>query len=148
VGPSRPLQLSFPFIEPVGVLAVVNMTSVTHRRFVEFIGKHRPQLLFDIRPIPAFNMGPLSRQSVFALFNDAKTSYHDMAGMLEVVDDRELATASASLAAAIMELIDEAELPPRRLGVLSDDSQAARWVTRQLLGSLGTFTWRVTEVSA
>lgn len=141
-------QLCFPFIEPVGLLTLINMRRMTRKVFVDFLTQRRPQFLFDVRPVPSFDVGSFSRTAAFTLFEHVATSYHDLAGTLDLIDEHRLAQASASLAAQMATIIAEAAGPVRCVAVLVDGSTRARWATRSLSESLTRGTWNVQELSA
>lgn len=141
------MQLSFPFIEPVGLLALINMRQITRKIFVDFLMQRRPQLLFDVRPVPSFNVGSFSRAAAFNLFEHVATSYHDLAGTLGSIEEHRLAQASGPLAERMANLIREAPVPVRCVAVLVDGSTRARWATRSLSESLARGVWNVQEVS-
>jgi hypothetical protein len=141
-----PIQLSFPFIEPVGLLAVVNMQAVSYQTFVGFVRDRRPQFMFDLRPFPSFDLGQLSRRLAFRLFADANTTYRDLTGALGITGRNELATAGANFAEAILEAISETTTPARRLALLVDGSTGARWAQSHVAVALGRAAWAVQEV--
>lgn len=141
-----PIQLSFPFIEPVGQLSVVNMETVSHRVLVRFLRSQPPQFLFDLRPFPSFDVGQLSRRKVFDLFNEVQITYRDLAGALQLAATQEIALAAAELARTMWETVEASSAPTRRLGLLVDGSKGSMWAKMHLTGLLGRASWRVHEV--
>jgi hypothetical protein len=144
----RAIQLCFPFIEPVGLLTLINMRRMTRKVFVDFVTQRRPQFLFDVRPVPSFDVGSFSRSAAFTLFEHVATSYHDLAGTLALVDEHRLAQASVSLATEMAAILADAANPVRCIAILIDGSTRARWATRSLSESLTRGAWNVQELSA
>jgi len=58
-------------------------------KLVSLIKEAKPRIIFDLRSIPTFARGNLTRRSVFALFAEYGVTYFDVAGVLGVSGGRD-----------------------------------------------------------
>jgi hypothetical protein len=58
-------------------------------KLVSLIKEAKPRVIFDLRSVPSFARGTLTRRSVFALFQEHGVSYFDVAGVLGVAGGRD-----------------------------------------------------------
>lgn len=80
-------QLSlFPglFDATPSLLGFLNMSLVSDRTFTFLVRDMRPRWLLDLRPVPRFDYGRLTRRRAFRLFSENDVRYLDIAGGLNI----------------------------------------------------------------
>lgn len=68
------------------LLGFVDTSRVSELAFVTIMSRLRPAWVFDLRPVPYFNIGRLNRKRAFELFRSSSASYRDVAGSLRMVE--------------------------------------------------------------
>jgi len=58
------------------------MATISAEEFTSVLEKIRPKWVFDLRPLPRFDVEWLSRRAVFNMFEKCSISYHDVAGLI------------------------------------------------------------------
>ena len=78
----RPKQgLLFSGARP-SLLGIALMAGVSDVEFYMWLSEARPRWLFDLRPVPRFDIGRLNRRLVFNAFAEGGVSYQDIGGLL------------------------------------------------------------------
>ena len=86
----------------LGFITVAKMSDTT---FQSLLSDVRPKFIFDLRRIPAFSIGGLTRKTVFALFEAYKIQYYDVAGALDIKGARDASSNPRLLIPKIMQLL-------------------------------------------
>ena len=86
----------------LGFIAVAKMSDTTFR---ELLSDIRPNFIFDLRRIPVFAIGVLTRKTVFALFEANKARYYDVSGALDIKSARDDSSNPRLLVPKIMQLL-------------------------------------------
>ncbi len=74
--------------ESLGFVEASRLEATTFQHLLEDV---KPKVIFDLRRIPNFSFGSLTRQTVFALFETYSVRYFDVAGALGVKSNRDAA---------------------------------------------------------
>ena len=78
----HPVQKTlFPERKP-GVVVFLEFSAMTDRELVEVMEDEQPGYIFDLRLAPRFDLGSLSRESVFELFSRISARYVDSTSVL------------------------------------------------------------------
>ena len=86
----------------LGFIAVTKMSDVTFQSLLEDM---QPRFIFDLRRVPAFSIGVLSRKTVFALFDAYDIQYYDVAGAFEISGARDALANPRLLVPKIMRIL-------------------------------------------
>ncbi|WP_282128717.1 TIR domain-containing protein [Roseobacter litoralis] len=86
----------------LGFIAASKMSDTT---FQSLLSDVRPKFIFDLRRIPGFSIGALSRKTVFALFNAYDIQYYDAAGALDIKSARDASSNPKILVPKIMQIL-------------------------------------------
>ncbi|MCE8509207.1 TIR domain-containing protein [Ruegeria pomeroyi] len=86
----------------LGFIAVAKMADTT---FQHLLSDVRPNYIFDLRRIPAFSIGGLTRKTVFALFEAYDIQYYDVAGALDIKSARDASSNPRLLVPKIMQIL-------------------------------------------
>ena len=92
----------------LGFIAVAKMSDTTFR---ELLSDIRPNFIFDLRRIPAFAIGVLTRKTVFALFEANKARYYDVSGAFDIKSARDASSNPRLLVPKIMQLLLRRQRP-------------------------------------
>ncbi len=79
-----PVQPALFPMTPQSLLGLVNMARISADEFTSVLQTVRPRWVFDLRPLPRFDLESLSRKAVFNLFQRFSISYQDVAGLIGV----------------------------------------------------------------
>ena len=96
--PKQPMLFSDASLHTLGFIKAADLDV---DRFINLIEDAKPKLIFDLRPVPSFSRGNISRRSVFSLFSKLGVSYFDVAGVLGVSGERDGLLNSALLINAL-----------------------------------------------
>ena len=66
------------------LLGFVDMSRTTDVALETIIARLQPAWVFDLRPVPYFEIGRINRKHIFALFRISHTTYRDVAGHLRI----------------------------------------------------------------
>lgn len=69
---------------PTSLLGIVDMSGMSAADFYDLVAVARHSWVFDLRSVPRFDVGSLSRRIAFDLFAQHEIQYHDVAGMPEL----------------------------------------------------------------
>ena len=86
----------------LGFIAVAKMADTT---FQHLLSDVRPNYIFDLRRIPAFSIGGLTKKTVFALFEAYDIQYYDVAGALDIKSARDASSNPRLLVPKIMQIL-------------------------------------------
>jgi hypothetical protein len=113
------------------LLGFVDMSSVSDDGFETILSRVQPSWVFDLRPVPYFDIGRLNRKRVFDLFSSLHASYRDVAGWLQITERNDASLNSGAVArylaetlltgpcrAPIVVLVDDDEILDHALRVL------------------------------
>jgi hypothetical protein len=124
------------------LLGFVDMSSVSDEGFETILSRVQPSWVFDLRPVPYFDIGRLNRKRVFDLFSSLHASYRDVAGWLQITERNDASLNSGAVAryiaetlltrpcqAPIVVLVDDDEIMDHALRVLPNHlkSSFAAW---------------------
>ncbi|MBG6208524.1 hypothetical protein IWQ49_003184 [Labrenzia sp. EL_126] len=79
--------------------------------FQHLLSDVRPNFIFDLRRIPAFSIGGLTRKTVFALFEAYDIQYYDVAGALDIKSSRDASSNPRLLVPKIMQILLRRQRP-------------------------------------
>jgi hypothetical protein len=68
------------------LLGFVDMSRASDVALETIMSRLRPAWVFDLRPVPYFNIGRLNRKRAFELFRSSSASYRDVAGSLRITE--------------------------------------------------------------
>lgn len=77
-----PVQPNLFPVTSQSLLGIVNMARISAEEFTTVLQSVRPRWVFDLRPLPRFDLGWLNRREVFDLFEKCSISYQDVAGLI------------------------------------------------------------------
>jgi hypothetical protein len=72
-----------------GVVLFVSFPAIGEREFIDVIERANPSYVFDLRLAPRFDVGQMTRQKAFDLFQSKQVHYVDMPFQVGVASDRE-----------------------------------------------------------
>jgi hypothetical protein len=108
------------------LLGFVDTSTATRTFFEDLVTRVRPTWIFDLRPVPYFDIQGLSRRKVFALFREHEIAYRDVSGLLELSGRDDASLGSGAVAWCLHELLAaDPTRPPAPIVVLLDDKE---WV--------------------
>lgn len=84
--PKQPMLFSDASLHTLGFIKAADIDS---DRFVSLVREAKPRIVFDLRQVPSFARGSLTRRQVFAVFEKYKVTYYDVAGVLGVTGGRD-----------------------------------------------------------
>ncbi|HSN98243.1 MAG TPA: hypothetical protein VLS89_08090 [Candidatus Nanopelagicales bacterium] len=123
---SRQLAL-FPVFSS-SLLGILNIERVSGIRFEELLRDIRPRWLFDLRPVPRFDIDQLNRRRAFALFRQYRVEYLDITGRLDITSGKDASLSSGRIADEVTKELTEigTKSAPGPLVFLVDDEEIAR----------------------
>ena len=80
------------------VLAFANTSSLSASQLESALVNLRPAWVFDLRPLPYFNIEYLTRARVFGLFRSLEIIYRDVSGQLQIRDRNDASLNSGLIA--------------------------------------------------
>ena len=86
----------------LGFIAVANMSDAT---FQALLSDVRPRFIFDLRRVPSFSVGALTRRTVFALFKAYDIRYYDVAGALDISGPKDASSNPRLLVPKILQIL-------------------------------------------
>jgi hypothetical protein len=123
---------------------IVNTAGIGGADFMQCLEEARPEAVFDLRPVPRFNFGGLTRALVLRRLQERGSVYHDLAGLMGVGSRQDARLNPAFAAEAIARELRTVH--PRTILVLFDDARLAELSAQKLPKLLGpgpTGAWRV-----
>ena len=120
------------FATPKSSLLGLALTAgVSDREFCEWLSATKPRWLFDLRPVPRFDIGRLNRKAVFDLFTKSGVRYRDVSGVLRMRQTHDASLASGEVAEYLSSILHETAGKRTTIGVgpvliLLDDPQQFR----------------------
>jgi len=125
---------------PQPVLALLNTSRTTEAVFRGTLMSLRPRWVFDLRPIPCFDIGRLSRRSVFEMFCSLHTTYKDVSGTLDILTRNDASLNSGAVAEVVNDSFG-VDVDMGDILVLLDSAEwldlSARMLPRTLLSPRG-----------
>jgi hypothetical protein len=82
----QPMLFSDASLHTLGFIRAADLDA---DRFAGLIREAKPRIVFDLRQVPSFARGSLTRRQVFALFEKHEVTYYDVAGVLGVTGGRD-----------------------------------------------------------
>lgn len=70
-------------------LIVLQLRKLDGKRFSDLLEEVQPALIVDLRLVPLFDVGLLTRKSAFALFKQQRIKYVDLLGSMGATDPRD-----------------------------------------------------------
>lgn len=134
---AAPDQLSLPFVEDAFMIMLANVTNAPEQGFMRLLQRVYPNVVVDLRIVPRFDFGRLTRKIVFRHFEEISARYHDLTYTLGAKDHRDAILNPAFVAGPLGEILAKAPQPRRVLLLLDDD--------RALLNSLRVLPERLTS---
>ena len=104
-------QISLFSDESRAALGFIAVAKMSDTKFQELLSDIRPNFIFDLRRIPAFSIGVLTRKTVFALFEASKARYYDVSGALDIKSTRDASSNPRLLVPKIMQLLLRRQRP-------------------------------------
>jgi hypothetical protein len=129
--PTGGAQLSLQ-LEPRARMFVVNMTQVSKRSFVAFVSQAKPKVLFDLRPVPNFDIDSFSRRLAFRLFEQFQVHYFDLAAILDIKVSLDATVASGRAVECMSKILSDAGMNADGIGVLLEAHQCRVWLSARL----------------
>jgi len=102
------------------LLAFANTSSLSAIQLESALVNLRPAWVFDLRPLPYFNIEYLTRSRVFGLFRSLEIIYRDVSGQLQIRDRNDASLNSGLVAEFLNHLLYTAARPAPVL-ILADD---------------------------
>jgi hypothetical protein len=128
--PQRPAsagQLPLFSDEGPALLGVIDMARISSSQFIDIVASLKPTMALDLRPLPEFSIGKLTRRSAFSLFEQHQVLYVDVTGRLGVLSRRDARLNSALIVEELGRILQDT--PRQRsmgpLLVLVDDVEVA-----------------------
>ncbi len=105
-------------------LCLIDMSEVSDVGLEALLSRLQPAWLFDLRPVPYFDIGRLNRKRMFALFRKWGISYRDVAGALQISERNDASLNSGAVSAFMNEAIAKAGAASSgSVAVLLDDRE-------------------------
>lgn len=98
-------QLSLFVEAPPTHIGVIHMKRVRSRRFLELLRSFRPRVLFDLRPVPVFEIDRMTRREAFGVFDECNADYWDVVRDLGILTRQDASFASGRVANEISRII-------------------------------------------
>ena len=121
------------------LLGFVDMSRTTDTALEMILARMRPAWMFDLRPVPYFDIGRLNRKRMFDLFESSRTSYRDIAGRLKITRRNDASLNSGAVARLLNEMLSS-QTRGAPVIVLVDDDAILRHAMRTLPRSLQSST--------
>jgi hypothetical protein len=111
---------------PDGVLlGFVDMSRVNESTLEFIMSMIRPAWIFDLRPVPYFDIGRFDRRRAFELFRQSQALYRDVAGFLRITERNDASLNSGAIGGLLREML--ATRPMRApVIVLVDDEETVQ----------------------
>lgn len=119
--PSEPLHASSDNV----LLGFVDMSRATDVGLETMLSRVRPGWIFDLRPVPYFNVGSLNRKRVFELFRSSNASYRDVAGMLRITEHKDASLNSGLVGSFLSQSLAMRPLKGPIMVLVDDDDTLA-----------------------
>lgn len=104
------------------LLGFVDMSRVSDLGLEMIMSHLRPAWVFDLRPVPYFNIGKLNRKRVFELFRSCNISYRDVAGSLRITEHNDASLNSGIVANFLSETLAMRPLHAPIVVLVDDDA--------------------------
>jgi hypothetical protein len=79
------------------LLGFVDMSRASDVALETIMSRLRPAWVFDLRPVPYFNIGRMNRKRAFELFRSSSASYRDVAGLLRITEHNDASLNSGAV---------------------------------------------------
>ena len=79
-------QLQLPFVQDTFVIILADVTNAPEQEFLRLLESVRPDAVVDLRVVPRFDFGRLSRKAVFRIFEEIPAQYYDLPYSIGVTD--------------------------------------------------------------
>lgn len=117
---AREEQLSFSFEPNAFVMILANISNIPEQGFLQLLRRVSPDAVVDLRVVPRFDFGRLSRRVVFRMFEDLSARYHDLPHSIGAKGHRDALLNPESIAAPLAEFLAMAPCSRRALVLLND----------------------------
>jgi hypothetical protein len=95
------------FPDMANVVLLVNMASIGRETFLQTIAGTHPRWVFDVRPVPNFDLGSFSRRAAFSLFGQCHSRYEDIGAIIGLKHTRDAALSSGAVGCVASRLLAE-----------------------------------------
>lgn len=132
------------------LLGFISMSSLSEfdDGFRMILTRVQPSWVFDLRPVPYFNIGQLDRIRAFDLFSSLRATYRDVADRLQITDRKDASLNSGAVARYIAEALSTRSWRGPVV-VLVDDRESLSHALRVLPSHLkSSAAWCAFELSA
>lgn len=128
----------------MAMLGLVDMSSVSDIAFRAIISQLRPSWVFDLRPVPYFNVGRLNRKRAFELFRSNNASYRDVASALRITEHNDASLNSGAVGGFMSATLATRPLHAPVVVLLDDPGMLAHAADAlpKWLGALSGISWR------
>lgn len=116
-------QLSFMFARDGHAMYFASVENATEGDFLEFLEVSEPDVVLDLRIVPRFDFGRLSRKSVFRIFEEMSIRYYDIPCRVGATDFNDVALNPMFLIEPLAEIL-RGRPDVRSLLILLDDGKA------------------------
>jgi hypothetical protein len=113
-------QLSFGFEPDTFVMTLANISNIPEQDFLQLLRRVSPDAVVDLRVVPRFDFGRLSRRAVFRMFEDLSARYHDLPHSIGAKGHRDARLNPEFVAAPLGEFLARAPCSRRALVLLND----------------------------
>lgn len=107
-------------------LGFLNIAKSSDALFESIIELVKPAWIFDLRPVPYFNIGQLNRMRAFELMRRHNASYQDLSGLLRIIDRNDASLNSGDVAAQVNQFLGRTSTPSAILILLNDTTVLRR----------------------
>jgi hypothetical protein len=111
---------------------------MSDKGFEAILSRVQPSWVFDLRPVPYFDIGRLNRKRAFDLFSSLRASYRDVAGWLQITERNDASLNSGAVGryladalstrpcqAPVVVLVDDGEILDHALRVLPNQLKSS-----------------------
>jgi hypothetical protein len=119
------------------LLGFVDMSRVSDAAFETILSRVQPSFVFDLRPVPYFDIGRLNRRRVFDLFRTLRASYRDVAGALHITEHNDASLNSGAVGRVLLQMMASRPGSAPVMVLVDDDEvlEHARHVLPRYLGA-------------
>lgn len=133
------------------LLGFISMSPLSGEEFEAILTRVRPSWVFDLRPVPYFDLRLFDRKAAFDLFRSLRATYRDVTGRLKITDRKDASLNSGAIAryiagelsarpwrGPVIVLVDDCECLDHALRVLpSHLKSSAAWCAFELSAIVG-----------
>jgi len=113
-------QLSFSFDDDNFVLVLADITDASEQGFLDLLDRLHPDVVIELRTVPRFDFGRLSRKVVFRKFDEMNARYDDLIYTLRATSEHDAGLNPVFLARPLSEILHSTPRPQRALVLLDD----------------------------